>query len=205
MTDIHPRIRTAVPYPLNRVVECIGRDYLTSTPAYALALAITEGVDEIKLYGVHDATEREYIEQRPCLEWLLGLAEGRGIKLVLPALSPLLRGERYPNNRTMELAAAQERLDFNRDEYMGAWAKTSEYLGAYRALEAAGMPSAKVKRQYLEAVLRCQQALGKYKEGVLTVHRLGGMDINSTKLPDLEVPAKLLTVEDVVTVGGAVA
>ena len=209
MTDPHESITTAVQYPLNRVVENIGRDYLTSTAAYALALAITEGVDEIKLYGVHGATELEYIQQRPCIEWLLGLAQGRGIKAVVPDISPILHGERYPGSRLMDGAQAQERLDFNRVAYMDAWAKAAEYLGAYRALKkvaielppgagGVGLDVAEgVRKQYLEQVMRAQRDLGKYKEALLTVHKLGNPDTGSTKLPDLDIPAKLLSVEDV--------
>ena len=187
----------------------IGRAYLTSTAAYALALAITEGVDEIKLYGVHGATELEYIQQRPCIEWLLGLAQGRGIKVVVPDISPILHGERYPGSRLMDGAQAQERLDFNRDAYMDAWAKASEYLGAFRALKkvaielppgagGVGLDVAEGgRKQSHEQVLRAQRDLGKYKEALLTVHKLGNPDTGSTKLPDLDIPAKLLSVEDV--------
>mgnify|MGYP001608096109 FL=1 len=69
-----------------------GTDYETSTPAWMLLHALLEGYQEIHVYGIHLATEWEYIEQRPNFEWLLGLAAGRGVKIVLPQMAPLCRG-----------------------------------------------------------------------------------------------------------------
>lgn len=199
MTDPHESIKTAVAYPLNRVAESVGRDYLTSTAAYALALAITERVDEIKLYGVNSTTEIEYVEQRPCLEWLLGLAEGRFIKVTLPDAAVLLKGERYPGSRAGNSQAIQDRLNANRDAYVTTWAKAQELLGAYRALEVAGLAdrAGGVRKQYVECVLRLQRDLGKYNEALLAMRRAGGTDTGVTKLPELDVPAKLMTAEDV--------
>jgi hypothetical protein len=37
----------------------------------------------------------DYERQRACCEYLLGLARGRGIHIVLPASSPLLKGPMY--------------------------------------------------------------------------------------------------------------
>lgn len=47
----HPEFPTSEAYPLQKVLD-IGIPYLTSTPAYAIALAIAEGFEEIRLYGV---------------------------------------------------------------------------------------------------------------------------------------------------------
>jgi hypothetical protein len=62
-----------------------------SSPAWMVALAILEGATEIHVYGIHLATEWEYIHQRPNFESLLTLAASRGIKVVLPRGCPLLR------------------------------------------------------------------------------------------------------------------
>lgn len=89
-----PDIPTSVAYPLAEVVASIGQPYLTSGPAYMLALAIHERADQIMLCGV-DLTDDDYRYQRPCVEWLIGLAMGRGIPVLLPSGCPLLSGPLY--------------------------------------------------------------------------------------------------------------
>jgi hypothetical protein len=65
--------------------------YVASSPALILAHAILEGFTEIHIYGIHLATQGEYIKQRPGFEWLLGKAEAMGIQIVLPPECPLLK------------------------------------------------------------------------------------------------------------------
>ena len=69
----HPR-----PYPYQRAVK-IGRDYFACTFAYQIALALIEGFEEIRLYGTPLVSAREALVERPCVEWWIGLAEGRGV------------------------------------------------------------------------------------------------------------------------------
>src|ERR1051326_9602101 len=76
-----PDIPHSVRYPIEAVVADVG-DYLTSTVAYMLALAIHERREAIHLYGVDMATNSEYAEQRACCEYLIGLARGRGISII---------------------------------------------------------------------------------------------------------------------------
>ena len=91
--------RTEVPlgvrYPIEEVRANLGRDYLTGGPSYMLALAIYEGFHRIKIYGMDMANSTEYFEQRPCFEWLIGVAEGRGIEVWLPEGSSIMRGAGY--------------------------------------------------------------------------------------------------------------
>jgi hypothetical protein len=82
--------------------------YFQSSPALMLAHAILRGAKEIHIYGIHLATEHEYIEQRPNFEYLIGRALGAGkireskhqgcityetedARIVMPEASPLLR------------------------------------------------------------------------------------------------------------------
>ena len=69
--------------------------YLTSTIAYEIALAIYERFDEIALYGIDLNTAEEYAWQKPGVEYLLGIAAGRGIKIIVPTNCPLLNGTLY--------------------------------------------------------------------------------------------------------------
>lgn len=89
-------------------------DTYCSSPAWMVALAILEGVTELHVYGIHLATEWEYINQRPNFEALLMLAAGKyGVKLVIPKGCPLLRGtHKYGYEPDPEVAkvAAQRRV-----------------------------------------------------------------------------------------------
>ena len=70
-----------------------GPDYEVSTPSWMLMHAIVEGYQEIHVYGIHLATQWEYVEQRPNFEWLLGLAAGKGVRVVLPESTPICRAQ----------------------------------------------------------------------------------------------------------------
>jgi hypothetical protein len=84
-------VSNALVYPFERVAAAIGRPYWNSSISYAMALAIAEGAQEIALYGVDMKGDDEYGYQRPNMEWLVGVAEGRGIKVHIPDESPLCK------------------------------------------------------------------------------------------------------------------
>lgn len=56
-----------------------------------IALALTEGVSAIGLFGVNYSTESEYQRQRGSCEYWLGRASGMGVRVVLPEQCTLLR------------------------------------------------------------------------------------------------------------------
>jgi hypothetical protein len=66
-------------------------DIFTSSIAYMLALAIAEGVDRIGIYGVDMNAEDEWAYQRPAAEFLIGVAVGAGIDVVIAPQSALCR------------------------------------------------------------------------------------------------------------------
>lgn len=70
-----------------------GKDYEVSTPAWMYMWAVMEGYTEIHIYGVHLATEWEYLQQRPNLEFLIGVAAGLGVKTVLPTVVPICQAK----------------------------------------------------------------------------------------------------------------
>ncbi len=78
-------------YPFRQVAETIGEYYYNSSIAYAMALAIHEGAEEIGIYGVDMKADDEYGYQRPNMEYLVGLARGKGIKVHIPKESPLCK------------------------------------------------------------------------------------------------------------------
>ena len=88
---------TSITFPREAIERTFGC-YMASSPAWMLAHAMlpeSDGGlgygagDEIGIYWIHLATEREYIEQRPNMEWLIGIAESRGLTITLPDECPL--------------------------------------------------------------------------------------------------------------------
>ena len=69
--------------------------YLSSTIAYQIGLAIHEGFEEIHLYGIDLNTDSEYAWQKDGVEFLIGVAAARGIKVVIPDDAALLKGKLY--------------------------------------------------------------------------------------------------------------
>ncbi len=107
-----PEIPNSIAYPLQEVTEDIGVNcfrlmkdatvqpmskdpYLSSSIAYQVALAIHEGYGEIHMYGIDLNTDSEYAWQKPGVEFLLGIAAARGIKVVIPDDCALLKGKLY--------------------------------------------------------------------------------------------------------------
>lgn len=91
MQESYASIEGAKAYPFDEVAKTIGAYYFNSSIAYALALAIHEGAEEIGVWGVDMKGEDEYGYQRPNMEYLIGLARGRGIKVHVPDESPLCK------------------------------------------------------------------------------------------------------------------
>lgn len=90
-----PDVPMSSPFPLDAVRESVfkgfprgewsgQKDWYNSSPAYMLALAIHEGAESIGLYGVDVRDDSEYAYESPCLEYLIGLAVGKGIEIIIP-------------------------------------------------------------------------------------------------------------------------
>lgn len=90
MVDRVPGIPNSVRFPIERVMN--GHlDYFTSTVAFAIALAIDEGFKEIGLWGIDLIVGDEYSYQKPCAEFWLGVAHGKGILVTLPHTTALCK------------------------------------------------------------------------------------------------------------------
>ena len=79
-------VANAVLYPRESVVRRTGgRDYFTNTFAMQLALAVADGFEEVGLWGVslYEGTARERTAELACLEYWIGVADGRGVKLTV--------------------------------------------------------------------------------------------------------------------------
>jgi len=96
MQKLWPEVPNSIVYPVEQMVAQFG-DYFTNSISFQLALAISEGFEEIHVYGVDMAVSSkmflhdEYAQQRPSCEYFLGIAQGRGIKIFIPDTSDLLK------------------------------------------------------------------------------------------------------------------
>lgn len=90
-------IPNSVRFPKDEIVQFFeekgysGARYFTNSISWFIALAIYEGFKEISVTGVDMATDSEYGWQRPSCEYWLGVCDGLGIKLHIPASSDLLK------------------------------------------------------------------------------------------------------------------
>lgn len=106
----HPEYPGLVAYPLREVLEKFQHDYFNSTAAYAIAYAIHIGVKKLSLFGIdftypnaHDAEKG-----RACVEFWLGQASARGMRLKIAKGSTLMdaihtRAERLYGYDTVDI------------------------------------------------------------------------------------------------------
>lgn len=91
MKKAYKSVPTSVAYPIEEIVDFFGRSYFTCTFAYQIALALYEGASEIQLYGLEMLAPTEIIEdQRGCVEYWCGRAEGMGVTVTVPPTARLL-------------------------------------------------------------------------------------------------------------------
>jgi len=70
-------------FPIDDCIKTFGMPYFSNTIAYMIAYALMCGAKEIELYGVNQAGSHEYTEERGCVEYWLGIANGRGVKITI--------------------------------------------------------------------------------------------------------------------------
>lgn len=95
MQEHYDDVPSSVKYPLDEIIktllpnitrEVLGKveqvKHFTSSAAYAIALAIYQGYEQIEIYGVEMTSDTEYVRQRDGVTFWLGIAIGRGVKVV---------------------------------------------------------------------------------------------------------------------------
>lgn len=153
MVSQHPGIPNSIEFPLQSLIdefqlETIRPDmrnkgYFHSSVDYMIALAISEGFEEIGVWGVDMAHETEYAYQKPSGSFWLGMAKGRGIKVTIPVESALLNNDGYrygydplPSNELENhLSTRQRMIDTRRQQLItelnaidGARAENAHWL-----------------------------------------------------------------------------
>lgn len=92
MQEKYEQVPNAVKYPFDEIVAKFGGEamYFTSSMPYLVAHALYENYTRIELYGFEMAANEEYANQKPCAEFWLGVAIGRGCEVYVPPGNPLL-------------------------------------------------------------------------------------------------------------------
>jgi len=88
MREAYPDAPMAIAYPFEDVFDMIKNvshrdkplEYITSSVAWAIALAVLQNRPEIDVYAI-EMRDREYKEQTDCFAFWLGFAAGRGTKI----------------------------------------------------------------------------------------------------------------------------
>lgn len=96
--DDEPDIPAGVKYPLDQVLAWCQQEgvapYFTNSISYMIALALMDGYKTIGVWGVDMAAGGEYQQERPSVEYWLGVAK-RYAEVVLPKESELLKARLY--------------------------------------------------------------------------------------------------------------
>ena len=70
-------------FPLEECVKEFGIPYFNNTISYMIAYALLKGAKEIDTYGVNQASSSEYFYEKASVEYWLGVASGRGVKVTI--------------------------------------------------------------------------------------------------------------------------
>jgi len=115
MVDEFDDVPRSVRYPLVEIFTKFptAKHYMTSSVAYALALAVYEGYKRIELYGVEMETNTEYGHQRVGVAYWIGFADGQGIDTEFYSdkfFNAPLYG--YEGNATIPIEFYEERIEY---------------------------------------------------------------------------------------------
>lgn len=87
-----PEIPNSVAYPLDDLIAFFGLAYWSCSVSYMIALAIYEGWDDITLAGMYHVEDSwEYAHHKPCVEFWVGQALGRGINVTIHGETMLVK------------------------------------------------------------------------------------------------------------------
>ena len=88
----HPDFPQLVEFPLEDVLNHLGHDYFNNTAAYAVAFAIHTGATVISCFGMDYSYDNVHQAEkgRACVEFWLGQAHARGIKINMPKTTTLM-------------------------------------------------------------------------------------------------------------------
>jgi hypothetical protein len=100
-------IPNSVEYPIREVSDLAFSNfrrgdrkvkYFTSTLAYMMGIALLDGFERIEIYGFELSDDIEYVKQKACAEFWIGLAIGKGIEVYVPENCQILFSTLYGGN-----------------------------------------------------------------------------------------------------------
>jgi hypothetical protein len=99
MTEARPEVPACVVYPLAEVQKLVAparcHKVFTSSFDFLMGLAILKGFDRIEVYGFEMGSETEYRYQREGAAYWIAQADARGIEVILPEKTALLKNKIY--------------------------------------------------------------------------------------------------------------
>ena len=128
MQEVYPDVPESVKYPLEEITRELLPgfrrtdekviQFFTSTPAFAIALAIYQGYKTIQLAGVEmgrgsktKSSDSEYMRQAEGIAFWIGIAIGKGITVILPKEGYLYRDRMY--GYSGEIMIMREEFEIN--------------------------------------------------------------------------------------------
>lgn len=82
MPKEYPEIPNSVRFPIEEIMKEYDTDYFMTGIAYMIAYAIWKGYKQIDCYGINmRGADERYKNARACVEFWLGIAKGKGIKI----------------------------------------------------------------------------------------------------------------------------
>ena len=189
-----PDLPMSLQFPKNEIVEMFGIDYFTTSIAYMLAMVgyqhkLGNPVAEMHLYGVDMSAFSEYSEQLPCVNYWLGVLTGLGIKVVIPAVSPLLKcamqygrhGERpmqkMAKERLHNHKEKQAQLSADGAAVMGA---STEYGNIFKTLDALIEAVTLGEKPAVELIQQFKEACKTRRNEINQYHAQLNADLNAT-------------------------
>jgi len=79
----YEEIPLSEPFPIEECAKEFGAPYFSNTIGYMIAFAMLKGAKEIELFGVNQASSSEYFYEKAGVEYWLGMAVGRGLKVTI--------------------------------------------------------------------------------------------------------------------------
>lgn len=90
MQDRYEDVPASIRYPFEQMITEFPRGYMTNSAVYMVALALMQGATHLGIFGCHYQAKSEYAAQRGSMEYWLGVAEGRGVHVLIPPTCDLL-------------------------------------------------------------------------------------------------------------------
>ena len=134
----HPGVPSSEAFPIEEVKALLIYPYITNSITMMIVHAILDGFEEIALFGIDMAIRMgdgpsELSEQRPSVEYALGIAVGRGLSVVIPDACDLLKTDviyGYDEHQDSIQTWARRHLQYLQDQRRSYERAASQYQGA---------------------------------------------------------------------------